>query len=75
MILKTIEGTAKFFSAEIKGMFMASLITKIAGLIVKPKINELRAMMDYKEVGGSPIMGIKNPVFRQNESRNQLLLY
>jgi len=68
MVLKTIEGTAKFFSAEIKNMFMASAITKIAGLIVKPKINELRSMMDYKEVGGSPIMGIKKPVFKAHGS-------
>ncbi len=75
MILKTIEGTAKFFSTELKGMFMASPISKIAGLIVKPKINELKSMMDYKEVGGSPIMGIRKPVFKAHGSSDARAFY
>lgn len=64
VLLKSIEGTASFVMSKIKGVFMSSLLTKLAALIVKPKIGELKKMMDYREVGATPILGISKPVFK-----------
>lgn len=68
MVLKTIEGTAKFFAGEIKSMFTKSIVTKIASLAVKSGIRDMRSMLDYRETGGSPIIGIRKPVFKAHGS-------
>ena len=55
--LKLTEGLAKYFSNELKGMFMANLKTKIAALLMKDKIAAFKKSMDYKEHGGAPLLG------------------
>lgn len=64
VLLKTIEGTASFLMSLIKGVFMSNLMTKIAALMVKSKIGELKSMLDYRSVGATPILGISHPVFK-----------
>ena len=66
--LKLVEGMAKFFSAQLKGMFMSSLKTKIAALLMKSNIAGFKKKMDYKEYGGAPLLGISKTVIKAHGS-------
>ena len=64
VMLKAVEGTASFVMSLIKNLFLSSFVTKIAALLVKSKLGSLKTMMDYRSVGGTPILGIAKPVFK-----------
>ena len=57
VMLKSIEGTAKFLSGEIKGMLLASWKTKLAALLMKVGLKRFKAMLDPSEVGGTAFLG------------------
>ena len=62
--LKLIEGMAKFFSGQLKGMLMRSLKTKIAALLLKDSVKDFKSKLDYKEHGGAPLLGISKTVIK-----------
>lgn len=66
--LKLTEGLAKYFSNELKGMFMANLKTKIAALLMKDSLASFKKSMDYKEHGGAPLLGASMPVIKAHGS-------
>lgn len=66
--LKLTEGLAKYFSNELKGMFMANWKTKIAALLMKDSIAAFKKSMDYKEHGGAPLLGASMPVIKAHGS-------
>ena len=68
IVLKTIEGAAKFFMTMIKDLLYSSTKNKIAGALIKKDFYAMRSMMDYKEVGGAPILGISKPVIKAHGS-------
>lgn len=68
IFLKTMEGTALFLGREIKKMFMKSLKTKIAALLMKNEIKAFKKLMDAGEVGGTALMGISKPVIKAHGS-------
>lgn len=70
MILKTYEGVAIALMKKIKGVFLKNLKTKLAALVVKNDIKELKKSMDYDEVGGAPVLGCAKPVFKAHGSAN-----
>ena len=70
ILLKTMEGTAKVLVGELKKMFLKSLKTKIAALLVKGGIKDLKKMMDSNEVGGTALLGISKPVVKAHGSSN-----
>lgn len=70
MILKTYEGVAIALMKKIKGVFMKNLKTKLAALVVKSDLKELKKSMDYDEVGGAPVLGCAKPVFKAHGSAN-----
>lgn len=70
VILKLTEGVAKMFSGMIKGMFMKSLKTKIAALLIKSGLADFKKSFDYTEYGGAPLLGIKKPVIKAHGSSN-----
>lgn len=67
VFLKTVEGTALYMSKLIKGMFTRNLLTKIGALLCK-KGEDIKKQMDYREVGGSLIIGISKPVIKAHGS-------
>jgi len=69
--LKTIEGTAGFLTSMIKKLFMKNLITKISALGVKKGFKEIKAYMDYSEVGGAPFLGVAAPVIKAHGSSDE----
>ncbi|MBR4940828.1 MAG: phosphate acyltransferase PlsX, partial [Clostridia bacterium] len=70
VMLKAMEGVGLFFASELKTKLKSDFITKIGALLVKKRIYELKKLMDYKEVGGSPLVGISAPVIKAHGSSN-----
>lgn len=55
--LKATEGAAKFLLQELKGAFMASLGTKIAALLIKKQMREIKAKLSGDAKGGRDSSG------------------
>ncbi|MBD5134057.1 MAG: phosphate acyltransferase PlsX [Clostridiales bacterium] len=70
IFLKTMEGAGLFLGREIKKMFMRSLRSKIAALLVKDGIRDFKKLMDSGEVGGTALVGISKPVIKAHGSSN-----
>lgn len=68
VLLKTYEGVGMYFAGEMKKMFMRNLGTKMAALLVKDGLRAFKKKMDYKEVGGAPLLGISKPVIKAHGS-------
>ena len=68
VLLKTMEGMGKMFSARMKGIFYKSLLTKLGALTVKKSFMQFKKDFDVKEHGGSPILGIRKPVIKAHGS-------
>lgn len=66
--VKLIEGTAKTLFKELKKVFLKNIFTKIATLILKPGIKNVKAMLDSSEVGGAPLLGVRKPVIKAHGS-------
>ena len=70
IFLKTMEGTGLFLAREIKKMFMKSLLTKLAAVMVSGGLKQFKKMMDSSEVGGTALVGISKPVIKAHGSSN-----
>ena len=68
IVLKLSEGFGKFISISLKEIFMANIFTKLSSLALKGKIKEFKSLMDYKEYGGAPLLGIRKPVIKAHGS-------
>lgn len=68
VLLKTYEGVGLYFAGEMKKMFTKSLGTKVGALLVKDGLKTFKKKMDYKEVGGAPLLGIAKPVVKAHGS-------
>ncbi len=68
VLLKTIEGTALYITGELKSMFLGSLRTKLAALLVKKDLQGFKKKLDYREVGGTVFLGITKPVVKAHGS-------
>lgn len=64
--LKLYEGMGSFFSRKIKWIFSGS--GKVGALFSLGKIKKFRKQMDYKEVGGSALLGVRKPVIKAHGS-------
>ncbi len=64
VVLKTIEGAAKFLGKGIKQVFLTSAKTKLGYLFVRKQLKSFMAVMDSSEVGGAPFLGVSKPVFK-----------
>ena len=68
VLMKTIEGTAGFIMKELKSILYANLPSKLAALVLKPGLTKLKNMMDYKTIGGAPLLGVSKPVIKAHGS-------
>ena len=68
--LKMMEGVADLMMKNIKGVFMSTLATKLAALVVKPHLGAFKKKMDTSEYGGAPLLGTSKPVFKAHGSSN-----
>ena len=68
ILLKSIEGTAAFMAKMMKSMFKKNLLTKLSALACKSGITAFKKRMDYREVGGTMLLGITKPVVKAHGS-------
>ena len=71
ILLKSVEGTAKFMSSMMKKMFKKNVFTLFAGLLCKSGIGEIKKKMDSNEVGGTAFIGLRKPVIKAHGSSNR----
>ena len=73
VLLKSIEGTAMFMGSMMKHkIFKRSFMSKIGYLFCKPGVDEVMKMLDYREIGGTPFLGIRKPVIKAHGSSDAL---
>ena len=72
VLLKSIEGTAMFMGSLVSKMFKKSAISKLAAALVIKDIKAFKKMLDYREIGGTPFLGIKKPVIKAHGSSDAL---
>lgn len=68
VMLKTIEGVGSFLGKELKGMFLKSLKTKVAALLVKDGLGAFKEKMNPDRIGGTAFLGISRPVIKAHGS-------
>ena len=72
VLLKSVEGTAMYMSGLIKQVFMRNILTKLGYLLCKRGVQDMKKSMDYREVGGSVLIGIGKPVIKAHGSSDAL---
>ena len=74
VLLKSIEGTASYMAHMMKDMFKRNFLSKIGYLFCKKGANEIRKTMDYREIGGSMLVGLNKPVIKAHGSSDALAI-
>ncbi len=62
--LKLTEGVAGLIMGMIKDIFKANFVTKLAYLMVKKGMNNLKNIMDSEAHGGAPLLGARKTVIK-----------
>lgn len=70
LILKFMEGVAGTLLGMIKKEIYADTRSKLGGLLAKPAFRRVKKTMDYTEVGGAPLLGVKGVVVKAHGSSN-----
>lgn len=74
VLLKSIEGTAIFMSKQIKRAVKRNFLTMLGGLLCKRGFDEMKRMMDYRQVGGSLLLGVSKPVIKAHGSSDAVAI-
>jgi glycerol-3-phosphate acyltransferase PlsX len=61
--LKTMEGTAKVVGEYLKRALRSSTVSKIGGLLSKTALDGMKKRIDWREVGGAPLVGVNGVGF------------
>lgn len=56
--IKMAEATAEFLFRTMREEIPKSLAGKLGGLLIRPRIQQIRARLDWREFGGAPLLGI-----------------
>ena len=72
VLLKSIEGTAMFMGGMVSRMFKKSILSKLAAALVMKDIKVFKKLLDYREIGGTPFLGIRKPVIKAHGSSDAL---
>lgn len=75
VLLKTVEGTALFMSSMVKDIFKKNLFTKLAALVCMSGINQMKGKLDYRETGGTLLLGITKPVVKAHGSSDARAIF
>lgn len=68
VLLKSIEGTALFMGSMVKKVFKRNWRSKLGYLLCKSGVQDMMKMLDYRETGGTEILGIRKPVIKAHGS-------
>lgn len=75
ILLKCVEGTAKYLMKKIKGIFYKNALNKMAALVLKKDVTQLKNDFDPSEVGGTPLLGISKLVIKAHGSSDARAIY
>ncbi len=70
VVLKLYEGVASNLMKLIKRTLMSTFRSKIAALLAKKSLYSLKDKMNYDDIGGAPLLGVKKPVIKAHGSSN-----
>ena len=56
--LKSIEGCAKVIGELLKGALRSTPRAMVGGLLARPALEAMKKKMDWREVGGAPLLGV-----------------
>ncbi|MCR4668410.1 MAG: phosphate acyltransferase PlsX [Clostridia bacterium] len=70
-ILKTTEGMGLIVLRELKKHFTVNAKTKMAALMLKSQLKELKEEFNYTEYGGAPILGLKGGLIKMHGSSDE----
>jgi glycerol-3-phosphate acyltransferase PlsX len=56
--LKTMEGTARVVGELLKGALKSSAASALGGLLAKSALGEMKRKIDWREIGGAPLVGV-----------------
>jgi len=68
VVLKLTEGVAMSMMKMVKGILYKNIVSKIAALMIKSGLYDLKKKFDYSEQGGAPLIGVKAPVIKAHGS-------
>lgn len=74
ILLKGIEGMALFMASMMKDMFKKNLLTKLAALLCMDGVKAFKKKMDYRETGGTALIGLNKPVIKAHGSSDALAI-
>jgi glycerol-3-phosphate acyltransferase PlsX len=72
--LKAMEGTAKVVGEYLKRAFYSSLRAKLGGLLARSALEGMKRRMDWREVGGAPLVGVNGVGFISHGSSDALAI-
>lgn len=75
VMLKTMEGTAKYFSGELKTMLTKNILTKLCALILSGGIKNLKEAFNAEKHGGAPVLGVDGVVIKAHGSSKKSAFY
>ena len=68
VMMKGIEGMGLSMLGSLKEMFYKNAWTKLAALLLRKELGELKKTYDVSEVGGTILLGIRRPVVKAHGS-------
>ncbi len=71
IILKFMEGVAKTLLSMIKTELLADTRSKFGALMAKPAFKRVKTSLDYKEIGGAPLLGVQGSVVKAHGSSDE----
>ncbi len=60
--IKTAEGVSNVLLSALKEYLQAGILTSLGALLAKPAFNKVKGMLDYREYGGGPLLGVNGVV-------------
>ena len=59
VLLKTAEGAVWAFGQLLKRQIHSSKVATAGALLIKPQLDQVKKRVDYEEVGGAPLLGVR----------------
>lgn len=75
VFLKSSEGVVLALMAQLKNKLTDGILAKAGAMLAYGKIKELKALFDYSDVGGAPILGLKGPVVKIHGNSKEKEVY
>ncbi len=75
VLLKSIEGAIEVMGSNTKRVFLKNLKNKLAALILKKDLKDMAKDLDYRELGGTPVLGIDGLLIKAHGSSNKRAYY